>query len=270
MQPFSAQMAELPSSAPLAAKEKAMLPFLYRRPLIKISGEALMGSGRYGIDTGTLDAIALDIADVSQRGAQVAVVVGGGNIFRGSAGMASGIDRVKGDFMGMLATVMNGIALEQALKRNGQTASLYSGLPAPTVCKTFSRDEAKADLDRGSVVVLAGGTGNPFFTTDTTAALRAAELDCDAILKATQVDGIYSDDPKTNPRAERHSRLTFSEILSRDLKVMDSAAIAIARDNAIPIVVFSLHQKGAIGKVMRGEAICSVVGDNPAARSSPE
>ncbi len=237
-----------------------MPPLPFSRPLIKISGEALMGGGNYGIDTGTLDAIALDIADVARRGVRVAVVVGGGNIFRGLAGTASGIDRVKGDFMGMLATVMNGLAFEQALKRHGQATSLYSGLPAPTVCKTFSRDEAKADLDRGMVVVLAGGTGNPFFTTDTTAALRAAELDCDAILKATLVDGIYSDDPKTNTRAERYSHLTFSDILARDLKVMDAAAIAIARDNLIPIVVFSLYEKGAIGKVMRGEVLCSVVG----------
>jgi uridylate kinase len=241
-----------------------MPPLPYSRPLIKISGEALMGSGRYGIDTDALDGIALDIADVAKRGARVAVVVGGGNIFRGLAGTGGGIDRVKGDFMGMLATIMNGLALEQALKHHGQPVSLYTGLPAPTVCKTFSRDEANADLDKGWVTVLAGGTGNPFFTTDTTAALRAAELECDAILKATQVDGIYSADPKLDPRAERYDRLTFSQILARDLKVMDAAAIALARDNSIPIVVFSLHQKGAIGKVLRGEALCSVVGSDPA------
>ncbi|MBI4724421.1 MAG: UMP kinase [Rhodomicrobium sp.] len=239
------------------------LPFI--RPLIKISGEALMGSGRYGIDVATLDAIASDLAGVARRGAGVAVVIGGGNIFRGVTGTAGGMDRVKGDFMGMLATVMNGLALEQALARKGQAVAVYSGLPVPTVCKTFLRDEAKSDLDAGRVVILAGGTGNPFFTTDTTAALRAAELGCDAILKATQVDGIYSDDPKTNPGAERYDRLTFSEVLSRDLKVMDAAAIALARDNAIPVVVFSLHQDGAIGKVMRGEAVCSVVGSNTAA-----
>ena len=242
-----------------------MQPLPYTRPLIKISGEALMGSGRHGIDADTLAEIAMDIADVAERGARVAVVVGGGNIFRGISGAAHGIDRVKGDFMGMLATVMNGLALEQALKRAGQAASLYSGLPVPTVCKAFSRDEAAADLERGAVVVLAGGTGNPFFTTDTTAALRAAELGCDSILKATQVDGIYSQDPKINPRAERYDRLTFSEVLGRDLKVMDAAAIALARDNAIPIVVFSLHQKGAIGKVMRGEVRFSVVGSGSAA-----
>lgn len=242
-----------------------MPPLPFTRPLIKISGEALMGSGRYGIDVATLDAIALDIAEVCRQGARPAVVVGGGNIFRGLSGVAGGMDRVKSDFMGMLATVMNGLALEQALRRHGQDATVYSGLPVPTVCKTFSRDEACKDLDAGCVAVLAGGTGNPFFTTDTTAALRAAELGCDAILKATQVDGIYSEDPKVNPHAERYSRLTFSEVLSRDLKVMDAAAIALARDNGIPVVVFSLHQTGAIAKLMRGEAVCSVVGSDAAA-----
>ncbi len=242
-----------------------MRPLPYKRPLIKISGEALMGAGSHGIDMATLDAIAADIAEVCRQGLRPAVVVGGGNIFRGLAGAAGGMDRVKGDFMGMLATVMNGLAMEQALRRVGQPAQVYSGLPVPTVCKTFSRDEAVRDMDAGSVVVLAGGTGNPFFTTDTTAALRAAELGCDAILKATQVDGIYSDDPKTNPSAERFDRLSFSEVLSRDLKVMDAAAIALARDNAIPVVVFSLHQTGAIAKVMRGEAVCSVAGIDAAA-----
>ncbi len=242
-----------------------MPPLPYTRPLIKISGEALMGSGRHGIDAGTLAAISTDIAGVVRRGARVAVVVGGGNFFRGIAGTAHGIDRVKADSMGMLATAMNGLAFEQALRSAGLAAALYSGLPVPTICKTFSRDDALADLDRGAVVVLAGGTGNPFFTTDTTAALRAAELGCDAILKATQVDGIYARDPKIDPGAERYDRLTFSEVLARGLKVMDGAAIALARDNSIPIVVFSLHQKGAIGKVMSGEALYSVVGNDPAA-----
>jgi uridylate kinase len=244
------------------AVEKAMPPLPFTRPLIKISGEALMRSGRQGIETEMLDALALDIAGLCRQGIRAAVVVGGGNILRGVAAAAGGMDRVKSDFMGMLATVINGLALEQALRRQDQAAIVYSGLPVPTVCKTFSRDEARRDLDAGAAVILAGGTGNPFFTTDTAAALRAAELGCDAILKATQVDGIYSEDPKANPKAERYGRLTFSEVLSRDLKVMDAAAIALARDNAIPVVVFSLHQTGAIGKVMRGEAICSVVGND--------
>jgi uridylate kinase len=242
-----------------------MPPLPYTRPLIKISGEALMGGGSYGIEIAALDAVAEDISEVARHGIRPAVVVGGGNIFRGMAAAAGGMDRVRSDFMGMLATVMNGLALEQAFKRHGQAAVVYSGLPVPTVCKTFSRSEASEDLDAGRVVVLAGGTGNPFFTTDTTAALRAAELGCDAILKATQVDGIYSDDPKKNPHAERYARLTFSEVLGRDLKVMDAAAIALARDNRIPIVVFSLHQLGAIGKVLRGEATCSVVESGAAA-----
>ncbi|MGA7328377.1 MAG: UMP kinase [Rhodomicrobium sp.] len=242
-----------------------MPPLMYSRPLIKLSGEALMGSGQYGIDMDALDAIAVDLAGVSRLGVRAAVVVGGGNIFRGVSGAAGGMDRVKADFMGMLATVINGLALAEALERHGQSSAIYSGLPAPTVCKAFSRDEVRRDLDEGRVAVLAGGTGNPFFTTDTTAALRAAELGCDVILKATQVDGIYSEDPKTNPGAERFTHLTFSEVLSRDLKVMDAAAIALARDTGIPIVVFSLRETGAIGKVMRGEAVCSVVGSGGAA-----
>lgn len=242
-----------------------MTPLPYKRLLIKISGEALMGSGRYGIDSDALAAYAGDVAGVVSSGARVSIVIGAGNIFRGMAGVSQGFDRVKADFMGMLATVMNGLAFEQALKRQGQAVALYSGLPVPTVCKPFSRDEAVADFERGAVVILAGGTGNPYFTTDTTAALRAAELGCDAILKATQVDGVYSEDPKRNPQAKRYDRLTFSEALAQDLKVMDATAIALARDNSIPIVVFSLHQKNAIGKVLHGEALCSVVGNDPAA-----
>ncbi len=230
-----------------------------KRPMIKISGEALMGREGYGIDLQALNDVAEDIANVSRAGLKVAAVVGGGNVFRGMVASAGGMDRVKADFLGMLATLMNGLALEQALRALPQRAVLYSGLAAPAVCRTFERDAAQSDMEDGAVVVLAGGTGNPFFTTDTTAALRAAELGCDAILKATQVDGIYSADPKQDAHADRFDRLTFSDILSRDLKVMDGAAIAIARDNAIPIVVFSLHQKNAISKVLRGEAAYSVV-----------
>ena len=248
------------------SKGTEMQQLLFSRPLVKISGEALMGGGQYGIDLGTLDSIAKDIDQVAQKDRQVAVVVGGGNIFRGISGATNGMDRVKGDFMGMLATIMNALALEHALVRLKQRVSVYSGLPAPTVCETFQRDRAKADLDAGKIVILAGGTGNPYFTTDTTAALRAAELGCDVIMKGTQVDGIYSDDPKVNARAERYDRLTFSEVLAQDLKVMDAAAIAIARDNDIPIVVFSLKETGAIGRVVRGEAACSVVESGPRRR----
>jgi uridylate kinase len=236
-----------------------MPPLPYTRPLIKISGEALMGAGRHGIDAETLSEIATDLAGVARSGARIAVVVGGGNIFRGLAGAAHGIDRVKADFMGMLATVMNGVALQQALRRAGQAASLYSGLPVPTVCKTFSRDEAAADLDRGAVVVLAGGTGNPFFTTDTTAALRAAEMGAEVILKATNVDGVYSADPKLDPNAVRYEELTYKDVLARNLKVMDGAAIAIARDNGIPVAVFSLRDEGCIAKVLLGKARATMI-----------
>ncbi len=216
-----------------------------------------MGTGSYGIDMPTVDAIADDVIRACPSGA--AVVVGGGNVFRGLAGAAGGLDRVKGDFLGMLATIMNGVVLEQAFRKRGRAAKVYCGLPVPTMCETFQRDKAKADLDAGYIVVLAGGTGNPFFTTDTTAALRAAELGCDAILKATMVDGIYSDDPRKNPNAQRFDRISFSDVLARDLKVMDAAAIALARDNKIPIVVFSLFGRGAIEKVLKGEISCTVV-----------
>jgi uridylate kinase len=231
------------------------LPFA--RPLIKISGEALQGGGNASIDTGIVAAIAEDVTQACPHGA--ALVVGGGNIFRGLAGAAKGMDRVKADFMGMLATVMNALALQQAIMARGAKTEVYSGLPVPTVCPTFIRDQAKADLDRGAFVILAGGTGNPFFTTDTTAALRAAELGCDAIMKATQVDGVYSADPKTDPQAKRYHRVTFTDVLARDLKVMDAAAIALARDNAIPILVFALQGERPIGSVLRGEAPCTIV-----------
>lgn len=236
-----------------------MNPLPYVRPLIKVSGEALVGANGYGIDPAMLGQVAADVAEVMAEGRKVAIVVGGGNIFRGVLGVADGMDRVKADRMGMLATVINALALEQALIGQGRPTRVYSGLPVPTVCANFDRDKAKEDLEDGRAVILAGGTGNPFFTTDTTATLRAAELGCDAVLKATQVDGVYSADPKRTPGAERFDKLDFDEVLQRDLKVMDAAAIALARDNAIPIVIFSLHCQGAIGKVLRGEAKCTIV-----------
>lgn len=240
-----------------------MKPLLFQRPLIKISGEALMGRAAYGIDMLALDAIAADIAEICAYGVRAAIVVGGGNIYRGIAGATQGMDRVKGDYMGMLATVMNAMALEHTLTRLGQSARVYSGLPVPTVCESFNRDRARADLDAGHAVILGGGTGNPFFTTDTTAALRAAELGCDSILKGTQVNGIYSADPRKDPDATRYDRLTFTEVLARNLEVMDAAAIALARESDIPIAVFSLHEKGAIGKMLRGEAQCTIVESAP-------
>jgi uridylate kinase len=185
--------------------------------------------------------------------------VGGGNIFRGLAGAAKGMDRATADYMGMLATVMNALALQSGLERLGVNARVLSAIPMPTVCESFVRSKALHHLDCKRVVIFAAGTGNPFFTTDTTAALRAAETNCNALAKATQVDGVYSDDPKRNPEAVRYERLTYGEVLSRDLKVMDGAAIALARDNALPIVVFSIQEPGNLLKVLKGEARATVI-----------
>lgn len=235
-----------------------MTPLPYNRPLLKLSGEALMGEQEYGVDVNLLGFIAADIANAFPH-KSIPIVVGGGNIFRGLTAAASGMDRVKADQMGMLATIMNALALAQAFKHLGRKATIYTGLPAPTVCETFSRDRATADLDAGTVVILAGGTGNPFFTTDTTATLRAAELGCDAVLKATMVDGVYSADPKRDPGAVRYDHISFSDVLTLNLKIMDAAAIALARDNSIPIVIFSLMGKSAITHVMRGEIARTIV-----------
>lgn len=235
---------------------------IYARPLIKLSGEALMGANGYGIDPAEVTRIAEDVASTARAGCYVSLVVGGGNVFRGLAGVASGMDRSAADYMGMLATVMNGLALQAACVKAGVRTELYSGLPVPSVCRTYHWQDARRDLDEGAVVIFAGGTGNPFFTTDTAAALRAAEMGCDAVLKATNVDGVYSADPRADSGATRYDHLTFTEMLARHLKVMDAPAIAIARDNQIPIVVFSLAEKGAIANVLRGKGLCTVISDS--------
>lgn len=225
------------------------------RYLLKLSGEALAGSQGFGHDAPTMQRIAIEIAEASKSGAQLAVVVGGGNIMRGARMEAEGGDRVAGDHMGMLGTLINGIAMREAIREAGVACSLFSGFPAPTMCETFSQRAVMASLETGDVVVLAGGTGSPFFTTDTGATLRAAEIGADAILKATQVDGVYSADPKKDLKATRYSSLTLSEALSKGLEIMDMAALALARDNALPIVVFSIHQPGALGAVVAGEDV---------------
>jgi len=232
---------------------------LYRRPLLKLSGEALMGDASYGIEPTALNRFAVEISDSVALGIQLAVVVGGGNIFRGLAAAASGMDRATADYCGMLATVMNALALHQALTALGLRSRIYSGVPMPLVCRPYQREEALSDLNSGHVVIFAGGTGNPYFTTDTAAALRAAEMGCDAILKATSVDGIYSANPKTDAMAKRFDRLTYTDVLTLKLEVMDAAAIAIARDNNIPIVVFSLLLPGNIFKLFQGEIRATVV-----------
>ncbi|WP_036280280.1 UMP kinase [Methylocystis sp. ATCC 49242] len=224
----------------------------FRRVVVKLSGEALQGQAAHGLDAPTLARVASDLAAAAENGHQIAVVVGGGNFFRGIKGADSGIERARADSIGMLATVMNGLALEQAIEMQGRQARCLSAVPMPAVCESFSRRAALHHLDKGRVVIAAGGTGNPFFTTDTGAVLRAAELSADAVLKATQVDGVYTADPKRDPSATRYERLTHDEAIAQNLAVMDTAAFALARENKIPIIVFSIGDPGAIASVLAG------------------
>ena len=231
----------------------------WKRVLVKLSGEALMGDETHGLNMPTLDKIARDLATAAGLGVEIGVVVGGGNFFRGFQGADKGIERARADSIGMLATVMNSLALEFAVERQGQPCRALSAVPMPSVCQPFSRQAALNHLGKGRVVVLAGGTGNPFFTTDTGAALRAAELSCDAVVKATQVDGIYSADPKKFPNAKRYETLTSGEAIEKNLAVMDTAAFALARENAIPIVVFALKEQGSITAAICGEGRFTLV-----------
>jgi uridylate kinase len=234
-------------------------PLKYKRLLVKLSGEALMGGGPYGIDMAVCDRLAGDITAAVEAGCEIAVVIGGGNIFRGLQGAAKGMDRATGDYMGMLATVMNSLAFQNALEKRGTPARVLSAIPMPTVCESFTRPRAMHHLAKKRVVIFAAGTGNPFFTTDTAATLRAVEMNCGAVVKATQVDGVYSADPKKDPSAKRFDRLTHAEVLARDLKVMDGAAIALARDNNLPIVVFSIDEPGNLLKFLRGSARATII-----------
>lgn len=231
----------------------------FRRVLMKLSGEALLGAQGHGIDPAVVGRIVAEIGAAVARGVQIAVVVGGGNIFRGLAGAAQGMDRARADEIGMLATVMNALALESGFARAGVAARTFSAIAMPTVCAPFQRAQARAAMDAGDVVIFAGGTGSPFFTTDTTAALRAAEMGCDVILKGTAVDGVYSDDPRKHAGALRYDTVTYNEVLSKDLRVMDGAAIALARDNAIPIVVFSMNEPNSLLNVLTGRVRCTTV-----------
>jgi uridylate kinase len=227
----------------------------YKRVLLKVSGEALMGKRDYGLDTEMLAAIANDIADVIAMGVEVCLVIGGGNIFRGVAGAASGMDRGQADYMGMLATVMNALGMQSALEKRNVPTRVQSAIPMASLCEPYIRRRAMRHMEKGRVVIFAAGTGNPFFTTDTAAALRAAEMGCDALLKGTQVDGVYSADPRRDPQAKRYDELTYLEVLSRDLGVMDASAISLARENKLPIIVFNVHAEGAFAAVMRGEGL---------------
>ena len=224
-----------------------------KRILLKISGEVLMGAQAFGIDLATVGRVADEVLECVAGGAEVALVIGGGNIFRGIAGAAKGMDRVSADHMGIMATVMNALAMQGVLKGKGCDARVLSAIAMPTVCETYSASKGIHHLEKGRVVICAGGTGLPFFTTDTGAALRAAELKCDALYKGTSVDGVYSADPKKDPSAKRYDTITFDEVLARNLKIMDAAAIALARDNDVPVVVFSIRDAGNVAKVLSGQ-----------------
>jgi uridylate kinase len=241
------------------AKPPANAEPRYRRVLVKLSGEALAGAKGYGIDLEVLAPIARDIAQAASSGAEICLVAGGGNIFRGLMASEVGMDRARADYMGMLATVMNALALQTAIEREGAAARVLSAIPMPTVCEAYIRDKALDHLAKGRVVIFAGGTGNPYFTTDTAAALRAAEMGCDALFKATQVDGVYAADPKKTQGAERYDRLTYDDVLRQDLRVMDGAAIALARDNRIPIIVFSIKSQGGLASVLQGNGASTTI-----------
>lgn len=234
-------------------------PTSFKRVVVKLSGEALQGQAAHGLDAGTLARIAADLAQAASNAHEIAVVVGGGNFFRGIQGADKGIERARADSIGMLATVMNGLALEQAVEMQGRPARCLSAVPMPSLCESFSRRAALHHLKKGRVVIAAGGTGNPFFTTDTGAVLRAAELSADAVLKATQVDGVYTADPKRDRSATRYERLTHDEAIAKNLAVMDTAAFALARENKIPIIVFSIAEPDAISGALAGTGKSTLV-----------
>ncbi len=239
-----------------------MSAYKFKRVLLKLSGEALMGDQDYGIDTDMTARIGAEIAEAHAAGLQIALVIGAGNIFRGLSAQAGGIERSSADYMGMLATVMNALAMQSALERQGVDTRVMSAIPMPTVCESYIRRRAVRHMEKGRVVIFAAGTGNPYFTTDTAAALRAAEMNCEALLKGTQVDGVYSADPKKDPTATRYDTLSYQKVLAEDLRVMDSSAVSLMRDNKIPIIVFSLHSKGGFDSVMKGEGTCTTITDD--------
>jgi uridylate kinase len=241
-------------------------PPLYSRVLLKLSGEALMGTGDYGLDSETVARLAAEVGSVVRTGVQVCLVIGGGNIFRGVIGAAAGIERASADNMGMLATVINALAVQSALESIDVPTRVLSAIPMRTVCEPYIRRRAIRHMEKGRVVICAAGTGNPYFTTDTAAALRAAEMGCTAILKGTQVDGVYSADPKKVKDATRYDRLTYLDVLSRDLQVMDASAISLARENHIPILVFSIHKPGALAEVVVGRGKFTLITEGEARR----
>ena len=230
-----------------------------KRVLLKLSGEVLMGDRQFGIDPSFVAELASEVKAAKDSGLEICLVIGGGNIFRGMAGAAAGMDRAQADYMGMLATVMNALAMQDALERIGVQTRVQSAIPMPSVCEPYIRRRAQRHLDKGRVVIFAAGTGNPFFTTDTAAALRAAEMGCDALVKGTSVDGVYDADPKLVPQAKRFETVSYDRVLADNLKVMDASAVALCRDNDIPIVVFSIREKGNLARVLSGEGVQTIV-----------
>ena len=231
----------------------------YKKILLKMSGEVLMGDSLFGIDTKTIEAVAEDIKEVVDHGIELCLVIGGGNIFRGVSLAGKGMDRATADYMGMLATVMNALALQGALEKIGVYTRVQSAIPMEAVCEPYIRRRALRHLEKGRVVIFAAGLGAPFFTTDTPAALRTAEMGCDALFKGTSVDGVYTADPKKDPSAQRYETLSYQEVLAKDLRVMDASAIALMRDNQIPIVVFSIRERGNFFKVLKGQGVFTTI-----------
>jgi len=231
----------------------------FKRVLLKISGESLMGVGSYGIDVSTVDRVAKEISQVCKLGIEICLVIGAGNIFRGLSGAAAGMDRASADYMGMLATVMNSLAMQNSLERLGLQTRIQSAISMTEVCETYTRRRAIRHMEKNRIVIFAAGTGNPYFTTDTAAALRASEMDCDAIFKGTKVDGIYDKDPIHNQTAIKFDKITYSEVLAKNLRVLDSSAVSLARENNIPIIVFSINENNGFLNIIQDKGNCSIV-----------
>ena len=231
----------------------------FKRVLLKISGESLMGVGSYGIDVSTVDRVAKEISQVCKLGIEICLVIGAGNIFRGLSGAAAGMDRASADYMGMLATVMNSLAMQNSLERLDFQTRIQSAISMTQVCETYTRRRAIRHMEKNRIVIFAAGTGNPYFTTDTAAALRASEMDCDAIFKGTKVDGIYDKDPMKDSEAIKFDKISYSEVLSKNLRVLDSSAVSLARDNNIPIIVFSIKENNSFLNIIEGKGNCSIV-----------
>ena len=261
--PFFARMRD-PVSTDDTRMTDAAPDFRFKRVLLKVSGEVLMGDQAYGIDTKTVDSVAEAVAAVARQGVEICLVIGGGNIFRGLSKAAEGMDRAQADYMGMLATIMNALAMQGALEKIGIETRVQSAIPMAAIAEPYIRRKALRHLEKGRVVIFAAGVGAPFFTTDSGAALRAAEMGCDALLKGTSVDGVYTADPKKDPNATRYDTLTYQDVLAKDLRVMDASAISLMRDSGVPIVVFSIREEGSLMKTLTGEGTFTVITNKPA------